>query len=56
MATTVRAQTPTQEQVRERTRFHITWRAVGTYALLLIVCILVLFPIYWMLTISFKTF
>ena len=54
MATTIRAQAA-QEQTQERARFRISWRVVGTYALLLVVCVLVLFPIYWMLTISFKT-
>lgn len=53
MATTIRAQA--QEQSQERVRFRISWRVVGIYALLLVVCVLVLFPIYWMLTISFKT-
>lgn len=55
MATTARAQSPTQEETQERTRFRLSWGVVGTYAMLVLVCILVLFPIYWMLTISFKT-
>ncbi len=53
MATTIRTQA--QRQSQERVRFRIPWRVVGIYALLLVVCVLVLFPIYWMLTISFKT-
>lgn len=57
MATTIRAQAPApaHEQSRERARFRIPWGKVGMYLTLLIVCLLVLFPIYWMLTISFKT-
>jgi len=54
MATTIRAQAA-QEQTKERARFRVSWRVVGTYALLLVICVLVLFPIYWMVTISFKT-
>lgn len=57
MATISRTQAPapTQEESRERARFRAPWRMISTYILLLIVCVLVLFPIYWMLTISFKT-
>jgi multiple sugar transport system permease protein len=54
MATTIRARAA-QEQTQERAGFRFSWRAAGIYALLLLICILVLFPIYWMLTISFKT-
>jgi multiple sugar transport system permease protein len=57
MATITRAQAPApaQEQSRVRARFKSPWRTLATYLLLAFVCVLVLFPIYWMLTISFKT-
>jgi multiple sugar transport system permease protein len=57
MATIPRAQSPApaQEQSRAAVRFRFPWRVVGTYLLLFVVCLLVLFPIYWMVTISFKT-
>lgn len=57
MATISRAQSPApaQEQSRVGVRFRFPWRTVATYVVLLIVCVLVLFPIYWMITISLKT-
>lgn len=57
MATISRAQTPApaQEQSRAGVRFRFPWRTVAIYLLLFVVCLLVLFPIYWMVTISFKT-
>jgi len=55
MATITQEQAPAQERSRARARFKSPWRTVGIYLLLLVVCVLVLFPIYWMLTISFKT-
>lgn len=57
MATIPRAQSPApaQEQSRTAVRFRFPWRVAGTYLLLFVVCLLVLFPIYWMVTISFKT-
>jgi multiple sugar transport system permease protein len=57
MATVSRAQVPApaQEQSEARSRFGIPWRTIAIYVTLLIVCLIVLFPIYWMLTISFKT-
>ncbi len=57
MATISRSQAPApaQEQSKETVRFRIPWRSIGIYLTLFIVCLIVLFPIYWMLTISFKT-
>ncbi len=57
MATISRAQSPAPAQERSRTSAwsRFPWRVVGTYLLLFVVCLLVLFPIYWMVTISFKT-
>ena len=57
MATITRTQAPApaHERSRVRARVRVPWRTLGIYLLLLIVCVLVLFPIYWMLTISFKT-
>jgi multiple sugar transport system permease protein len=57
MATISRAQSPApaQEQSHTSAWSRFPWRVVGTYILLFIVCLLVLFPIYWMVTISFKT-
>lgn len=58
MATTIRgaqAPAPAQAGSRARARFRISWRTVATYVVLLVVILLVLFPIYWMVTISFKT-
>lgn len=31
------------------------WRQIGTYLLLILICLLILFPIYWMVTISLKS-
>lgn len=58
MATIPRAQSPAPVQAQRRraaVRLRFPWRTVAIYAVLLIVCLLVLFPIYWMLTISLKT-
>ena len=57
MATISSAQSPApaQEQSRASALSRFPWRVIGTYILLFIVCLLVLFPIYWMVTISFKT-
>ena len=57
MATISRAQSPApaQEQSRAGAWSRFPWRVVGTYILLFVVCLLVLFPIYWMVTIPFKT-
>ena len=57
MATISRAQSPApaQEGSRASAISRFPWRVVGTYLLLFVVCLLVLFPIYWMITISFKT-
>jgi multiple sugar transport system permease protein len=59
MATVTRGSVPapaqTKTEVQARGRSRSLWRTVAIYLVLLIVCVLVLFPIYWMLTISFKT-
>ncbi len=56
MATISRAQAPAPAQAKSEARTRaIPWRTIGIYLVLFIVCLLVLFPIYWMLTISFKS-
>ena len=57
MATATGARVPAQpqEQSRARVGARSPWRAVGIYLTLAIVCLIVLFPIYWMVSISFKT-
>src|SRR4051794_22921903 len=44
-----------KRKVRSRGGERRIWRTVGIYLVLILVCVIVLFPIYWMLTISFKT-
>jgi multiple sugar transport system permease protein len=41
--------------LRERLASRSLWRTVAMYLALILVCILVLFPIYWMITISLKS-
>ena len=59
MATITRGGVPAPvratSDVRARLRSRSLWRTVAIYLVLLLVCIIVLFPIYWMLTISLKT-
>lgn len=57
MATVTQTRTPAQAEPRGKARagFQWSWRQVGMYAVLALVCLAVLFPIYWMITISLKT-
>jgi multiple sugar transport system permease protein len=56
MASISRAQAPAPAQTKSEARSRtFPWRQIGIYLTLIIVCLIVLFPIYWMLTISFKT-
>lgn len=57
MATATGERVPTQPQERSGVRVgaRSPWRAVATYLTLALVCLLILFPLYWMLSISFKT-
>lgn len=55
MATISRPQTMTHEGARTKARGRISGRRVLTYAVLAVVCLIVIFPIYWMITIALKT-
>jgi multiple sugar transport system permease protein len=57
MATATGARVPAQpqEQSKARAGARSPWRAVAIYLTLAIVCLIILFPIYWMVSISFKT-
>ncbi len=55
MATLSNLDSPIQQQAETKRRITISWKLVGIYLALVIVCLIVLFPIYWMVTISFKT-
>ena len=45
----------THEGARTKARGRISGRRVLTYAVLAVVCLIVIFPIYWMITIALKT-
>jgi multiple sugar transport system permease protein len=57
MATATGARVPVQPQEQSQVRVgaRSPWRAVAIYLTLAIVCLIILFPIYWMVSISFKT-
>ena len=55
MATISRPQAITQQGVQTKARGHISGRMMLTYAVLAVVCLIVIFPIYWMVTIALKT-
>ncbi|MHB8647345.1 MAG: hypothetical protein ACYDAR_16290, partial [Thermomicrobiales bacterium] len=54
MATITQPQAGIQRAERVHVQSRGRARAVLTYAVLALVCLIILFPIYWMVTISFK--
>ncbi len=55
MATISRPQAMTQQGTQTKVRGRISGRMLLTYAVLAVVCLIVIFPIYWMVTIALKT-
>jgi multiple sugar transport system permease protein len=57
MATATGARVPAQPKERGRARLgeRSVWHTVAIYAILALVCLIIIFPIYWMITISLKT-
>ncbi|MCA1725603.1 MAG: hypothetical protein LC748_15395, partial [Thermomicrobia bacterium] len=55
MASITQPRAGVQSAERARTESRARLRKALTYAVLVVVCLMIVFPIYWMLTISLKT-